>query len=200
MGTWSDADATTLATLVLRWAGPLTRKELAAWTGLNQTQAKGALAAANAVAHELEGDEVFLGPDAGPTPAATGTLRWLPAMDNLFALRANARHLVDPSLHDVPVTNFGSRRNGTLGAMSQPIERTIVRDGEVLGMWAWDPETEAIVHTLSPHAADDDDAHDAERDRIRAAFSTVGHGKVFSLDTDARMSARAQRLRELRWP
>lgn len=195
VGTATDDDLAQLASLYLRWAGPSTRKELASWTGLNQTQAKEALAACGAETATLGGDEVFVGSDPGRD--ATGHVAWLPAMDNLYALRAASRPLVDPAYADVEVSNFGSGGRSTLGKMSQPIERTIVRDGEVLGMWAWDPAADEVVLTLSPRGKDLD--IDAERARVEGVIQQVGHGKVFSLDTDARMTQRADRLRSLTW-
>jgi len=199
VGTFTEEDAATLATLYLSWAGPSTRKELAAWSGLKQSASKGALAAAGAEAHQLAGEEVFLPPDAPPLPEATGAVRWLPGMDNLYGLRADARHLVDPAHAEVEVTRFGSRPRGVLGRVSQPIERTIVRDGQVIGLWAYDPADDALVSSLAPDQPDDDDAHDAERERIRDTISALGHGKVFSLDKDAKLTARADRLRSLAW-
>jgi hypothetical protein len=197
VGEASDADLGELARLYLRWAGPSTRKELAAWTGLNQTQAKKALAACGAEAASLDGDEVFVGPDARQG-AATGAAVWLPSMDNLYALRASAGPLVDPAYAEVEVSNFGRGGRTTLAAMSQPIERTIARDGEVVGMWAYDQANDEIVHTLAPHARDLDVT--AEEQRVRAVISVVGHGKVFSIDSDDKLTKRAERLRGPIWP
>jgi len=45
VGAFSDDDAVAIARRFLTWAGPSTRKEFAAWTGLSQTVAKAALAA-----------------------------------------------------------------------------------------------------------------------------------------------------------
>ena len=196
VGPASDDDLTELASLYLRWAGPSTRKEFAAWSGLNQTQAKRALAACGAEPAALDGDEVFVGPTRASE--ASSNVHWLPAMDNLYALRASARHLVDPAYAEVEVSNFGSGGRAKLATMSQPIERTLVRDGEVIGLWGWDPTTSEVVTTLSPKAAGAAMA-DGEA-RVRSLIETIGHAKVFSIDSDAKLTKRAQRLRDLRWP
>lgn len=197
VGEAAPDDLAQLAGLYLRWAGPSTRKELAAWTGLKQAEAKQALLACGAEPATFQGQEVFVAP-SGHQREATGKVVWLPAMDNLYALRHEARPLVDPAYADVEVSNFGSGGRSTLAAMSQPIERTIVRDGEVVGMWAYDPANDEVVHTLAPIASGLD--VEAERARVQAIIARVGHGRVFSIDTDARLTARAERLRTLEWP
>lgn len=200
VGPFGEGDLKALASLYLRWAGPSTRKELAAWTGLKQAQAKQGLAACGARVMRLGEEEVFVGPDPARPP--TGRLVMLPAMDNLYALRAASKPLVDPAYVDVEVANFGPGGRSTLGRMSQPIDRTLARDGEILGLWAWDPVERSIVTSLAPKARElgRDGGLDRELDRVGGVIAEVGHAKVFSIDSEAKLAGRAARLSGAIWP
>ena len=134
------------------------------------------------------------------TPVASGSVRILPAMDNFVALRQTGRDLVDSAYHDVPVSVFNSRGVATLASMSQSTDGVIVRDGSIVGLWAWDPRASECAVSMIPAAEVVEAACTAECARVAALIGEVGHARLHSLDTDVHIQARADRIRALTWP
>lgn len=188
-----EYDDLELAQLFFQWAGPATQAEFAAWCGLNQTQSKKAIARANLAEVSIEG--LTEGYYAGAKPSTKAKRRsvFVPAMDNIYALRKKAAPLVDADHHGVEVSNFGAGGRKRLADMSQPIERTTICQGQVVGLWAWDPIDDSIVQ----HALQGPKVSAAEAKRVQKLISELGTGRVFSIDSEKKMSARADRLRAL---
>lgn len=189
-----------MAALYFRWAGPATRKEFAAWTGLNQTQAKAAIAAADLVEVEVEGiGEAYVTAGAlDAMPDAVPRLSCLPAMDNWYALRETAAPLMRPEEHDLQLVPFGPGKLVNLRDISQPLSRTYSCEGRVAGVWDADPASGEIVrHLFEPLPATAEADREAGEAEARAIFETLGHTKVFSIDTDKRAAKRVAHLRTL---
>lgn len=187
-------DLRRLAEAYLAWAGPTTAAAFSAWTGLSKTDAKRALAAVAAAPIEVEGWGAGVVSAAGPAVGPERTT-WLGGMDNLYALRPDASALVDPAVADLEVANFG-RGTRRLAEMSQPLERTIVHGGQVVGLWAYDPvAAELVQHRWGGAAEPAREAEEAAR--VRAVFEALGTSRVFSLDNEDLLVARAARLRAL---
>ena len=186
-------DDLTLAQLFFQWAGPATQAEFAAWSGLNQTQSKKAMARGELTPLNIEGlTETYYG-SAKPSGGTKKRAVYVPAMDNIYALRKKAAPMVDAQHHEVEASNFGAGGRKRLADMSQPIERTILCQGQVVGLWAWDPMDESIVQ----HALQGPKVSAAEGKRVHKVISELGTGRVFSIDSEKRMGARADRLRAL---
>lgn len=187
------ADNAELAALFVRWAGPATIDEFAAWTGLGKRDAKAAIAAAGLDAVEVEGiGDAWVHPDAPPVGTPASAYAWLPAMDNHFAFRSSGAVVADARLHDVEMALFGMGKARTFATANQPLDRTLSLDGRVVGVWAWSPEKQAIeTHVLT----DDTAGLDAGRAHATAVFEALGHAKAFSIDTDDRLEKRAARWR-----
>ncbi len=186
------ADAAALAALYARWAGPVTRDEFAAWSGLGKRDAGAALDAAELRAIDIEGlGEAWLHPEV--EPAAPGIERWLPGMDNLYGLHMSGAAMVDAADADVPVATFNSRGTGRLGEISQPVDRTIVRDGRVVGLWASSPDAAAPV----VHRFDGRSGEGSEAAWVSALLAELGHGRVTVMDRDDKLQARADRISAL---
>lgn len=186
------ADAAALAALYARWAGPVTRDEFAAWSGLGKRDAGAALDAADLRAVDIEGlGEAWLHPEV--EAAAPGAERWLPGMDNLYGLHMSGAAMVDEADADVPVATFNSRGAGRLGEIAQPVDRTLVRDGRVVGLWAWSPDaSEPVVYRF-----DGGSAEGAEAVRVATLLRELGHGRVTVMDRDDKLQARADRISAL---
>ena len=180
-----------MAALYFSWAGPATRKEFASWTGLNQTQARAAIAAAGLVEVEVELlGECFAHPDS-QRPSASERVALLPALDNFFGLRASALPLVEPEHAHIEVAMFGNRPSVPLGEATLPLERTMAHAGRIVGTWGWDTEEGRV----EAHAFD---AAQPDAEELRAAtqlLRTLGHGKSFSLDNDQSLQTRLDRMR-----
>lgn len=156
------------------WTGPAEAKDFRAWSGLSAKEAK-ALPPPSPV-------------DAAGTPSRTVLL---PGLDAFYG-SYEAPTGVDPDLADIEVTWFSSIGTGALGGSNQPLERTVVRDGSVVGLWGWDPDARRVeVVPLRPDVAVDD----AERERVEALLRDLGHGRGSTLESDDDLRARLARMR-----
>jgi hypothetical protein len=187
-----------LAKRFFQWAGPATRKEFASWTGLNQTEAKAAIerGAFDCVQVEELGEAFVL---AGSKPAAVGkpAVALIPALDNLFAMRLSSAMLLESEHRGFTVATFGRGREAPIGECGQPLDRTLQRGGRVFGTWGYDPATgECEAHPFkgSPKAA----AQAAARGltEVQSVFKALGHGRATSIDTEAQLIERLERMRK----
>ncbi len=184
-----------VAELYFRWAGPATRKGFAAWSGLNQTQAKAAIAAAALVEVEVEGmgESFMLESRLDAELPAPEELNWVPALDNLLALQEEATYLIDPEHHDVDVAQFGRTSTRKFVEVNQPLQRTLFWDGRAVGLWAFSPSEGQVVHTLFGNAPSAPALSGLER--ARSVIDHFGHAKAFSLDKDDTLEKRAALVR-----
>lgn len=186
-----------MAALYFRWAGPATRKEFAAWVGCRQGDAKSAIEAAGLEAVEVEGlGEAFAYRATLDTKPGRGgpPVRFVGALDNLFAMRASSASLVAPEHAGVEVSSFGRGKRATLGDVGQPLDRTMVAGGRVVGLWAYaNPGSEAFpFETLAAKAKKEARAEQARADEV---FAALGHGRATSIDTDRHLEERLARMR-----
>ncbi len=170
------------------WFGPATRQEFAAWTGLNQTEAKKAIAAAGLVEVEVDGLGECYMTEQAIERELTDSVAFLPCMDGMLASRESAYYLVDPEFHGKPVGQFGRPPLTTLGEVKVPMDRTILVNGEVVGLWAWDPDEETVVSNVFKGAHKPPAA-------IEKLLKELGHGKAFSLDKDEKLRKRVARVK-----
>ncbi len=178
-----------LADRYVRWAGPATVAAFAAWSGL------GKRAAAAATAHlakvDVDGTPHLAHPEAlDASPAAHDRVAWLPALDNLYALHETPASLVDPADGEVVVASFGRPATARLGEARNLFDRVLTRAGRIVGLWAWQPEDAEVVFRSFTDLGDVDADRLSARDLLRA----LGHGKRFSLDSDAALTALAARV------
>lgn len=189
-----------LARCYFRWAGPATRKEFAAWTGLNQTQAKNAIAACAFAEVEVEGrGACYVHAEAlEAMPNAVDRLALLPAMDTWYGVRDVAEPLLRESEYGVELVPFGPGKLVKLREISQPLSRTMVCEGRVAGVWDIDPETGAFVQVrFGPWPARAEAELVAAQAEVEAIVKATGHAKVFSIDSDKRAAKRVAHLRAL---
>lgn len=168
-----ELDLPALMSRYAQMAGPSDVADLRAWSGLSARDTRGYAA--------LPAERV----DA---PSRTVLL---PGLDAFYGLYSSPTG-VDADLADVEVSWFSSAGRGPLGGSNQPLERTVVRDGRVVGLWAWNPDI-AEIEVAPLRSGVEVEA--AEVDRVVSVFRELGHARAFVLDTEESLRARLERVR-----
>lgn len=186
----------------LDWAAPASLAEFVAWSRLGKTVARQAVEALSPEQVEVEG----LGPclTRAPAPAVQGTFL-LPAQDNLQSLRLNPGLLVDPLYHQVEVHTMG-KLTATIGASKWIFQRLLVRDGEIVGLWAWDAVPgQVVADEFAPRSPGDARFADEVEPKMKTMADFITHqlggrAKAVSIDSDAAQRRRVELVRSLRAP
>ncbi len=187
-----------------RAAGLGTLKGFAEWAGISQrdaTAAAGKLPLAPVSIEGIEETHLLLEPERRSLlegRGTDGTVSFLPFEDNLLALRGGPAILVDPAFHGLRVPVWGGKED-KLGAVRCMSFRTIVAEERVVGFWEFDPGPGKVVvacfDKVRPPVRKRIDAEAAEVGAFIA--KELGHGKSFSIDSDAELSKRAAALARL---
>lgn len=200
--------AAALAARFFAFAGPASRDDFAAWSGLTKRDADAAVTAA-AAAHGL-------------APVAVdgyAEVAWLPAVDlddltaagpgervallgfedNFTALHGPIGTVVAPRHHDVVVAQWGRLGPTRLGEARHAHQRAIVSGGAVAGWWAYDPAAGAVVTaTFEPLPPAQTVALARAADDVgRLLRDDVGHGRMSSIDSEAAVAERAAGVRAM---
>lgn len=192
-----DDVAEQLCRRYLRWAGPGTLEGFVAWSGLGKRDAKAALGALQA-GGEIEAvdveqvGEAWVFTDAQRESAATAEC-WLGVLDNLLALPVTPRAFAKAEHHGIPMGIFSSKKVATIGDTKQPFERVVLRDGRLVGFFAYDPDGDVVGRGFAGETVGDD----AERQRVQGIFEALGHGRTMILDKEAKLRERLERVRAL---
>ena len=184
-----------LARRYLTWAGPSTLEGFVGWSGLGKRAARAALDALDLVEVEIDGEPTHLALAEPEVPEPTGRLVGVPGMDNLYALRERIAPLVDKAYWSLELANFG-RGVTSLGGEGTPFERLLVQDGAIVGGFAYDPESAGVEGRSWGR---DTTAVDTETGSLSTFLSDLGHGRVFSLDSDKTLTVRRDRIRTWAW-
>ena len=184
-----------VARLFFAWAGPATLDEFAAWSGLNKGDSRAGIEGARLAPCEVEG----IGPCFdSPLPVETDeepSLAWLGAMDGYVSMRSSGAVVSDPAHHNIPVANFGYNSTRSLASVNQPIERLLVWQGQIVGVWAWHPQREEpVFHLFAEVPAFAMERWDEDARRVCSVFAALGHAKAFSMDKEEKIAARAERI------
>jgi len=185
----------------LGFSGPATLAQLSAWSGHPQRDLKTALASVDAVAVTVEGvGEAYLRradlPVKPPEPRGTA----LVALEDNYLNNHGVAAVTDPKNHAFEVDLFGgSGKPVPLGKAQHTLSRSIVVDGLVAGFWEVDPRTSgAIWHTFEPAARPlARQLDELTADTARFLLDELGHARVYSLDTEDDIQARADRIAKL---
>lgn len=198
LAAWDDPTTVhaALAERFFRWAGPATVDAFAAWSGFGKTVCKKAVAAADLVEVDVDGEAMFADPAALQADDDVTRPALLPALDNLYALRGATAPLVDPMHHDLEVASFGRGGVASLAEATQLLERTVVVQGELVGSWGYDPEAGASeFHPFGKVTKKVASAVAREMAAADALFGTLGHARTIVLDKDATLQKRLDRMR-----
>ncbi len=190
---------------------PASDRELADWSGLTLGQVRAAIAALpELVPVTIPGhaELAYALPDdlrAEPAPKGEGNvpLHFLPFADNLLVIHGGLAALCDPAEHDRQVPLWGGRKGSErLGDARHASLRAIVVGGQLVGFWELSPTSGRVVHSLfksAPRASGlgATALRQAADDTRRFLLEELGHGRSFSLDTDAALDTRATLIGEL---
>ena len=189
----------------LEMSGPVSIKQLAAWSGAGQRECKAALEALPVVPVSVAGmrDPAWvLDPDvdalAAACPPEDTSFTFLSVGDNLAVVYGGPAVFVDPRHHDRPVDSWGSGdRVVPLGEARYLGHRMLVLGNRIVGFWEYDPVVaEIMCRTLDPLPSElRGHLIDASESLTGFLRDDVGHGRSFSLDTDDALHLRAQALR-----
>ncbi len=191
----------------LEWFAPITVKQLASWIGVPQRDIKAALAGMSAIpvtiedhareAWLLERERDALA-EASPDPRPREFV-FLPFADTMLSVHDGPAVHVDPAHHGVRVKTWGGRgKEEALGSCNHLGHRPLLLGDRMVGLWEYDPRAGEVVTRLfagapprgTKRALQEGGAH-------VAAFihDELEHACSFSLDTEARVQARADALR-----
>mgnify|MGYP001820081755 CR=1 FL=1 len=148
----------TIATRYVRSHGPVTRSDLARWTGLTSADTAAAVAAAGdaLTTVEVEGRSMLITPDAlAEPPPPSDTVLALPGYDEYLLGYKDRALMVNPA-HAQAIVPGG---NGVFQA-------TIVRAGRVIGTWTRSSTTAGTVISVFPL----EPLRSRERRKVETAF------------------------------
>jgi hypothetical protein len=195
-----------LAELFFHAAGISTVPDFAGWSGLSQRDAKAAVARAAVLPVAVEGIEgtayapEALRPALEAAPPACETAALLPFEDNLVALHGGPALLIDPAHQGLPVPQWGS--GGRLAPLAEARHvsmRCVLAGDRIVGLWDFDPDRREAVFSCfdKPPAAVRKRLESAAAEMGRFLREQLGHGRSYSLDTDADLRQRVGFVRGL---
>lgn len=182
-------------------SAPARLKDLADWAGLSQRDAKAAKAQLDLLAIEVEGqkDPYYILANQRDTlkqPLPTAPPRLLSLVDPLTDYRNALKQLVDERYHDIELTSANAKPTKIRDLQALWL-RCIVDDGELLGVWEFNPEQKCIdFATFRPLKPDRLKLLHLEVDRMTALLrDKLQDARAFSLDTDASLKQRSAFVR-----
>lgn len=192
-----------LAEIFLGAAGVARVEDFACWSGLSRRDAAAGLATLRTRPVEVEGsDGKWLSLAAAyvedaPTTDDVHTL--LGFEDNAFGLNVGSALFAEPRFHKMKVPSWGSSTKVSLGEARHLSSRPVIAEGRLAGFWDYDPEAKQAVVGLFDAVSKESKRRLAEEAAAVTRFlrDELGHGRSFSLDTDAELSKRAAWVRTL---
>ena len=188
-----------LAERYIRWAGPATRDEFAAWSGAGKRACQAAIDAIDVVPVAVETFSATAFMSTGAAPEAPARVHFLGFMDNYISLRRGPGPLTAPQHHDVQLPQWGRSALGPIGEVAHLQLRPLLVGTELVGFWEYCPDDRDVVwsamHRLSPAHA----SAVADEAALVGTFlrEDIGHGRSYSLDTDDAARERVRRVRDL---
>lgn len=172
----------------------------ATWAGIGKRDARAAADALDLQAVSIDGlpeERMIQGSLDDLVP--TAGVSFLPFLDNLMQLQPGLSPLVDPRHHDIAVPTWGPGKGKTLGTANSMAFRAIAVDGEVVGVWEYDPDKEDVVTaTFQPVPSAVKKRIDEEAMSVAVFLrEEIGRAISFSIDTDDRLRSRAAEVKKL---
>lgn len=190
--------------LAFRFFAPASVKEIGAWLGLAQREVKAAMADLPLVPiHIVDRGDAWLQASVVESLEDLETedqsVSFLAFEDNLLTFYGGPGIFADPRHADVPLGSWGRGKAATLGTARHPTNRCLFVGSRLVGFWEFDAAASTIVFaTFEPLPAA---VLDAVRNKAEAlgeqVFRALGHGRSFSLDSDAAVVTRAQAIRQM---
>lgn len=183
-------------------AGPATAREFADWSGMALRDVTVALARVALAPVIVEGTPemhwVLAGHQAHlHQPVTSSGPRLLPFIDPVIEYRSTIASLVDVRHHDreLPATRGQMAPIGKLKALWQ---RAIFDEGEVVGVWEWDPDASRVVTaTFAPLPMARHQLLEAQAEKTTEFLRNLGDARAFSLDTQESLRQRASWVRSM---
>ncbi|NNF26563.1 MAG: hypothetical protein HKN73_04975 [Gemmatimonadetes bacterium] len=171
----------------------------AGWAGIGKRDAKAAVSRLEGEPVSVEGLEEGYFSLHGGAPAPSTGISFLPFEDNLIQHQPGVAPLVDLRHHHLPVPVWGRGKDQTLGTANHMAYRSIARDGEVIGVWEFDPDAEAVVWaTFHDQPGDQRELIQEEATAVgRFLTEDVGRAISFSIDTEDDLRRRCAGIKEL---
>lgn len=192
-----------LARIFFAHHAPASDRELAEWSGLTLGQVRAAIAALpELVPVTIPGHAERAYAHAEDLRAAapgepSGAPHFLPFADNLLLIHGGLGSLCDPAEHDRKVPLWGGRGRGErIGDARHASLRAIIYGGRLVGFWELSPTSGRITYFIFDSARGAggpaaDGLRQAAEQTQRFLLDELGHGRSFSLDTDAALDTRA---------
>lgn len=185
-------------------SAPARLKDLADWAGLSQRDAKAAMQQLDLQAVEVEGQkDLYYVPSSqrerlnDDLPVAPPRL--LSLVDPLTDYRSALKQLVDERHHDVELTSANTKPMKIRDLQALWL-RCVLDDGELVGVWEFDPERKCIdFATFRPLQPDRLKLLQLEVERLTELLrDRLQDARAFSLDTDASLKQRSTFVRGMR--
>ncbi|HWR52818.1 MAG TPA: crosslink repair DNA glycosylase YcaQ family protein [Bryobacteraceae bacterium] len=179
---------TELARRFFRWIGPATVAEFQWFSGLSGNAAKAAVAPLKLEALD---DEWLIAPEERDAfehcePAADPQYALVSSLDAISALRRDVRGLLGE--RDVALEVFGTKT----GFLDLP-NHAILDRGRIVGLWDYDPATEAVVWWS--FAGGNEAMKQAVARTEKFVREDLGDARAFSLDSPKSRAGRIEALR-----
>lgn len=188
-----------LAENFFRQTGVGSIDRFADWAGIGKRDARAAVSTLKGQPATVEGlgDGYFVLEGHGPQPSSG--ISFLPFEDNLIQLQPGVAALIDSRHHHLAVPVWGRRKEQTLGTANHMAYRSIAHNGEVVGIWEFDPDAESVVWaTFAELPRSERTRVDDEAEAVaRFLREDVGRAISFSIDTEDDLRRRCAGIREL---
>lgn len=195
-----DARLAKVVDAFLGFAGPVTLRQLSAWSGRAQRDLDAVIEKVDAVPVDVEGMGLAYLRSAdrktkAPPPRGTALL----AFEDNYLVNHALGVVTDPKHHALKIAIFGGEKPEALGTADHVLSRSIVIDGLIAGFWEVDPRSSgAVWWTFEPAGkAMASQLDELTADAARFLLDEIGHAKTFSLDTMEEVQQRADKITKL---
>ena len=171
----------------------------ATWAGIGKRDARAAVSRLDGTSVDVDGLGGGYFRLTGAEESGPGGVAFLPFEDNLIQLQDGIATLVDPAYHDLQVPRWGRGKDQTIGTARHMAFRSVAVDGEVVGVWEFDPDDDEVVWAAFGDLGDAVEERVREESAAVGAFlrNDVGRAISFSIDTEDDLRRRCRRIVEL---
>lgn len=194
-----DAAFTELARRFFRWVGPATPGEFQWFAGLGVKATKQAVEPLGLVPADAGSDRLLLPEDAGAfaefEAPTTPQYALVSSLDPIAANRREIQSLIDARHREQSVIADGTAKS--VGGLVDLPSHAILDRGQIIGLWEYDPDEQAIVWATFGRVRDKALAAAVEETEAFVR-DQLGDARSFSLDSPKSRAPRLERLRRMR--